>query len=176
MKLSKKQMTIKYSVYCLLILLAEIFQSVNGLFPEINGARCFFLIPVTVILTIDEDPKIAALLGLLAGLAWDCLAVRHMGFNMVFFTIMCYILASCTEFLFRATFWMQLVGAVIANVFYCLCYWLLFMVINPSEGSAESIWYFYVPSMIYTSVMSFIACLVLKPIKRKVGFSKKIEE
>ena len=61
MKLSKKQMTIKYSVYCLLILLAEIFQSVNGLFPEINGARCFFLIPVTVILTIDEDPKIAAL-------------------------------------------------------------------------------------------------------------------
>lgn len=169
MKLTKKQMTIKYAVYCLLILLAEIFQNINGLWPTIGGARCFFIIPVVVILSIDEEPRIAALLGLFTGLMWDTLSVQHMGFNLLFFTIVCYILSSLIAYLFRGTFWVQLVGSIIATVLYCLCYWLIFMVVKKSEGSVDSIWYFYLPSMLYTSVMSFLACLVIKPIKSRLN-------
>ena len=41
MELTKKQATIKYCVYCLLIVIADLMQNVGGLWFEIGGARCF---------------------------------------------------------------------------------------------------------------------------------------
>ena len=38
MKLTKKQATIKYCVYCLLIVIADLMQNVGGLWFEIGGA------------------------------------------------------------------------------------------------------------------------------------------
>ena len=94
MKLTKKQATIKYCVYCLLIVIADLMQNVGGLWFEIGGARCFFVIPVAVILGIDEDEKTAALLGFFAGLLWDCVARQHMGFNCIFLMLLCFVISS----------------------------------------------------------------------------------
>ncbi len=174
MKLTKEQLTIKYGVYCLLILLAEMLQNVYGLWPEIFGSRCFFIIPTVVILGIDEEPQTAAFLGMFAGFLWDCVSTEHMGFNFVIITLICYIISFLTDYLFRATFWVQVVAAGVASAFYLFVYWLIFMVINRSDGSVNTVFYFYVPSIIYTCVMGIAVCFVLTPIKTKLNKGIKI--
>ena len=69
--MSKRQQTIKYIFYCLIILICDLLQNVSGLFPEIYGARCFLLLPVSIILAMGEDERNGALIGLFAGLLWD---------------------------------------------------------------------------------------------------------
>lgn len=71
--MSKRQQTIKYIFYCLIILICDLLQNVSGLFPEIYGARCFLLLPVSIILAMGEDERNGALLGF-------CRA--FMGFNI----------------------------------------------------------------------------------------------
>ena len=81
--MSKRQQTIKYIFYCLIILICDLLQNVSGLFPEIYGARCFLLLPVSIILAMGEDERNGALLGLFAGLLWDLTSGVHMGFNCI---------------------------------------------------------------------------------------------
>ena len=64
--MSAKKQTVKYIIYCLIILGCDLLQNVQGLFPEVWGARCFLLLPVTIILAMGEDEKNGALLGLFA--------------------------------------------------------------------------------------------------------------
>lgn len=176
MKLTKEQLTIKYGVFCLLIVFGEMLQNVNGLWPEIFGSRCFFIIPIVVILGIDEEPYVSALLGMFAGFLWDCVSPTHIGFNFVIITIICYTLSFLTDHLFRSTFWVRVVGSTIATVVYLFTYWLFFMVINNSDGSSATIYYFYIPSMIYTGVMSIAICFVLTPIKDKLNSGIKLRK
>ena len=55
--MSAKKQTVKYIIYCLIILGCDLLQNVQGLFPEVWGARCFLLLPVTIILAMGEDEK-----------------------------------------------------------------------------------------------------------------------
>ena len=87
--MSKRQQTIKYIFYCLIILICDLLQNVSGLFPEIYGARCFLLLPVSIILAMGEDERNGALLGLFAGLLWDLTSGVHMGFKF-YFSVFCY--------------------------------------------------------------------------------------
>lgn len=52
--MSAKKQTVKYIIYCLIILGCDLLQNVQGLFPEVWGARCFLLLPVTIILAMGE--------------------------------------------------------------------------------------------------------------------------
>ena len=93
--MSKRQQTIKYIFYCLIILICDLLQNVSGLFPEIYGARCFLLLPVSIILAMGEDERNGALLGLFAGLLWDLTSGVHMGFNCIYIMLMCFFISTC---------------------------------------------------------------------------------
>lgn len=169
MELTKKEKTIKYAIYCLLIAVAAILQNVSGLFPQIAGARCFLLIPVVIILGIDEDEKNAALMGLLGGFLWDIFSVQHMGFNCIYLMLMCYISSALVSYIFRNTFWLSYVSTIIPVFFYSILYWLLFIVARHTQGSISAYFAFYLPCAVYTCVVSFVACLVLNVIKKKLN-------
>ncbi|MGN1122743.1 MAG: hypothetical protein ACI4RR_00245, partial [Eubacterium sp.] len=66
--MTKKQAYTKYLCYALIILLCDLLQNTAGLFPEIASARCFLLLPVSIILSMGEDEKNGAFIGLFAGL------------------------------------------------------------------------------------------------------------
>jgi rod shape-determining protein MreD len=136
---------------------------------EIGNARCFFLIPVTVILGINEDERVSALLGLFAGLLWDSMSAQHMGFNFIYLTLVCYITSSLVSYLFRNTFLINVLSAVICSVLYCVLYWLLFVMLSSSQGATASLGYFYIPCAVYTSVMAVIIYLILNIIKNKLN-------
>lgn len=169
MNLTKRERTIKYVVYCLLILGAGLLQNAGGNFLEIGRAKCFFLIPVAVTLGIDEDERGSALLGFVAGLLWDMVSAQHMGFNFIYLTLICYITSSLVSYLIRPTYWVAVLASVIATGIYVLSYWLIFVAFKGSTGSIQSFGYFYIPCFIYTSVVSLAIAGILAPIKRKLN-------
>ena len=102
--MSAKKQTVKYIIYCLIILGCDLLQNVQGLFPEVWGARCFLLLPVTIILAMGEDEKNGAFLGLFAGLLWDLTSGVHMGFNCIFIMIMCFFSCALVTYIARDIF------------------------------------------------------------------------
>ena len=74
MELSKREKTIKYTFYCVILAAAALLQNVHGLWLQIGGARCFLLVPAVILLSLGEDERTAALLGLFAGFLWDCVS------------------------------------------------------------------------------------------------------
>ena len=174
MELSKREKTIKYSVFCLVIAAFALLQNVGGLWFEIGSARCFFLIPVCVIAGLGEDEKVSALLGLFAGFLWDVVSASHMGFNCIFLMLMCYIMSALETFIFRDTFRLELAATGIISLTYVLLYWLFFVLRKGVDGSAVSFLTFYLPCFLYTVAMMPILYAILTPLKRKLN--KESEE
>lgn len=169
MELTKRERTIKYVVYVVILCVLSLLQNVGGLWFEIGGARCFFLVPAAVLLSLDEDEKASALIGLFSGLLWDITSAHHMGFNCLFIMVVCYIMSVLLTHLFRATFWVGYVGAVLFTFLYVLIYWLVFVLIKGGDGAASAFFTFYLPSFFYTAVMAFVMNLVFVPLKKKLN-------
>jgi len=172
-ELTKKEKTIKYCVYCAFIALFSLLQNVGGLWFEIGGARCFFLIPVCVIFSIDEDEKISAFLGLFAGFLWDAVSAQHMGFNCIYLMLACYISSALVTFIFRDTFRIEFISTGVITFIYVLLYWLFFVLRKGVEGSAFSFLSFYLPCFVYTLLMTPLLYAVLTPLKRKLNKEPK---
>jgi len=169
MELTKREKTIKYALFCLVIAAFSLLQNVGGLWFEIGTARCFFLIPVCVILGLDEDERISALLGLFAGLLWDAVSAQHMGYNAVFLMVLCYITSALVTFIFRDTFRIEFAATGILSLLYVLIYWLFFVLRKGVDGSGMSFLNFYFPCFIYTTLMMPLLYLILTPLKRKLN-------
>ena len=157
--MSKRQQTIKYIFYCLIILICDLLQNVSCLFPEIYGARCFLLLPVSIILAMGEDERNGALLGLFAGLLWDLTSGVHMGFFS----------SALVTYIARNIFITNIVSITVTTVLYAFIYWLFFIIIKGVSGGEMTLVTFYLPCVIYTLVLTPIIYLILKPIKRKLN-------
>lgn len=168
MDLTRKQKTIKYVCFCLLILAADLLQNVSGLLPEVFGARCFIIIPAVVILSLGEDELTASLLGLFAGFLWDMSSAVHMGFNCIFFAVICFISSALVNHLIRDTFITNMLISIVSIVLYCLTYWLCFIIIKGVDGGENTIFSFYLPCALYTAAITPIVFLIYKPIKKKL--------
>lgn len=170
MELTKKQLTIKYVCYCIMIIAADLLQNISGLFPEIAGARCFLLIPLVVFLASGEDFLAGTLLGLFAGLLWDLTSPVHMGFNCIMLSLFCFAASVLITYVARNIFITNIIASTVSIIIYILLYWLIFIVIRGIDGGYDTLFYFYIPSAVYTAVVSLPIWAVLKPIKK--GLSK----
>lgn len=167
MELTKKQTAVKYLFYALIILAAHLLQNIDGLFLQIGSARCFLLLPAAIILAMGEDEKIGALIGLGAGLLWDLNSGVHMGFNCIFIMIFCFFSSALITYIARNTFITNLLCSSAAVIFYCVTYWLCFIVIKGVEAGEITLLTFYLPSMIYTITVTPLLWLIINPIKNK---------
>jgi len=175
MELTKKQRTIKYFCYFLVIVLTDLLQNVSGLFPEIAGARCFLLLPAAIIFAMGENILAGSLIGLFAGLLWDLTGAVHMGFNCIFILLFCLIASALTTYITRDTFITNMIMTAVTIIFYCLIYWLCFIVIKGSGNETAILFRFYVPCAIYTAVLSPVLWLILNPMKRKLNHIQKLD-
>lgn len=169
MELTTNQKSIKYFLYCLCIAAAGVLQNTPGLLPQIGTARCFLIIPVVIILIMGEKELAAGLLGLFAGCVWDVHSAVHTGFNALFFMCVCFLISAITERFVRNIFITNMIAAISIAFLYILFYWLLFIIIQNVNGAADSLFTFYLPSAVYTAVLSPIIWLIFTPFKRKLS-------
>ena len=172
MELSYKDKLIKFGVYALTILAAALLQNIGGLWFTVFGARCFFIIPVCVLLGLGEDERVAAFLGLFGGILWDMISSGHRLYASIFLTLACYISSALVTFLFRNTYRYGVIAAGVSTLVFTLFYWLFFVVINGDDGRLAALGKFYIPSIVYTAVMSAVLYLIIKPLKAKLNKTK----
>ncbi len=168
MELNKKQNTIKYVLYCVLILLADLLQNTGGLITTIFSAHCFLLIPVTITLAMSEGEKEATLLGLFGGLLWDMVSADHLGFNSIFLALFCLLASYITENLVRNVYIVNLLVSVAGVFIYSVLYWVLFVASTKDTGSFATLGYYYIPCAIYTSVISILAVYLINLIRKNL--------
>ena len=173
MELNSRQRKIKYACLALIILALDLLQNVGGLFPELFGARCFLLIPAVIYISIGEEPFKAAMLGLFAGLLWDLTSLVHMGFNCLFFMLICYLASALTIFVARDTFLTNFILSTAVTFIYCFIYWLFFILIKGVDGGELTIISFYLPSAVYTVIVSLALYALYKPVKMKLNNVKQ---
>ena len=176
MELTQKERTIKYCLYAVLVLLAALLQNVLASHFEIGGARCFILLPAAVIIGINEDEKIAALYGLLGGAVLDITSAQTKCFNAVFLMLACYAASLLVAFYFRSTFHYNMAAVWLTVALYCLLYWLLFVLLKGSTGAGYVLARFYLPSAVYTGVVTPLLYLLLKPLGNKLNKIDIIKE
>lgn len=172
MELSYKDKIIKYGVYALAILAAALLQNVDGLWFTVFGARCFFIIPVCVLIGVGEDERAAAFMGLFGGLLWDMVSSNHRLFASIFMTLVCYISAALVTFLFRNTYRYGVIAASSAAVLFSLLYWLFFILTRGEDGRLAALGFFYIPSAIYTALMGAALYLFIRPLKARLNKTK----
>ena len=171
MELTYKEKTIKYGVYALVILVAAILQNVSGCWFSVFGARCFFLIPTCVLLGVGEDERAAVFMGLFGGILWDMISSQHRLFASVFLVLACYISSALVTFLFRNTYKYGIIASGISTLIFTILYWMIFVLPDGGDGRLYALGSFYIPSMIYTIVMSFLIYLGIRPLKAKLNKS-----
>lgn len=172
MELSFREKTIKYAVYALVILAASILQNVDGAWFTIFGARCFFLIPVCVIIGLDEDVRGAAFLGMFGGALWDMISSQHRIFALVFLGLICYLSSALVNYIFRNTFGYAVIASSVAAILFCILYWIFYVLIGGEDGRLAALGFFYIPSAIYTTAMSAVLYVALNPLKQKLNKSR----
>ncbi|MDD6727851.1 MAG: rod shape-determining protein MreD [Eubacteriales bacterium] len=173
--MTKRQKTAKWLSFGGILLLCDLLQNTAGLFPEIGGARCFLLLPAAIILSMGEDERDGAFLGLFAGLLWDVSSGVHLGFNSIFIMVMCFFSCALVTYVARNTFITNMISSVVTVILYCLIYWLFFIIIKGVDGGEMTLFSFYIPCMIYTVAATPVLWLILRPVKRKFEY-KEIPE
>lgn len=174
MDLTKRDRTIKYVVYCLLIAVSSLLQNASGSLLELGNARCFLVIPVVVVLGIDEDERVAGLLGLFGGLLWDAVAGQHLGFNAIFLMLFCYISSALVSYLLVSRYWIRFGFCVVAELIYVLLYWLLFVMTKGDNTAGATFGYFYIPCFFYTAFVSLLVAWVLSPLVMRLNKEQRI--
>ncbi len=169
MDLSYKQRTLKVVVYLILTALAALIQNTAGLTIEIGEARCFLLLPVCMILGSGEDERFAAVIALVGGMLWDLSSAVHLGFNAIYMCIMCFFGAALITYILRNTFITNFIFSVVFILIYCILYWLFFIIIKDVRGAELSLFTFYLPSALYTIVITPFIYLILRPIKNRLN-------
>lgn len=169
MDLSYKQRTLKVVIYLALTALAALIQNTAGLTLEIGGARCFLLLPVCMILGAGEDERFAAVIALVGGMLWDLSTAVHLGFNAIYMCIMCFFGAALITYIIRNTFITNFIFSTVFIIIYCVLYWLFFIIIKDVRGAELSLFTFYLPSALYTIVVTPFIYLILRPIKNKLN-------
>ena len=149
MELTTHQKTVKYTVYCLVIAVAGLLQNTPGLFWQIGSARCFLLLPVTLLLVMGERELPAALLGL--------------------FMLLCFGVSTVMERYIRSTFVTHMLFALPAPFLYGLLYWLCFILIKGVDGGTNTLFTFYLPCALYTAVVAPILWFLLRPLRQRLN-------
>ena len=168
MDLSYRKRITKTIIYVLIIAATAIIQNTSGLVIEIGGARCFLLLPVTIMLSMGEDEGFAGVLGLIGGLFWDLTSAVHLGFNAAFMCIACFCCASLVTFILRNTFISNFVFSALAAFLYAFLYWLFFIIIKGVHGAELRLFSFYLPCAVYTTVITPIIWFFINWIKKKI--------
>ena len=169
MDLSYKQRKLKVVIYLVLTALAALIQNTAGLALEIGGARCFLLLPVCMILGSGEDERFAAVIALVVGMLWDLSSAVHLGFNAVYMCIMCFFGAALITYIIRNTFITNFIFSMVFILIYCILYWLFFIIIKDVRGAELSLFTFYLPSALYTIIITPVIYLILRPIKNRLN-------
>ena len=150
---SRKRIYLRRALLAATILVCSVLQNTDGWFPRIAGAGALLLIPLTAAIAMFERDISGMLFGLFAGALWDIFASGN-NFNAMFFVIMGFTCGTLINLVMRNNFVTHLILTAAFTFIYCTGYWLWHFVFAGTGGSFYAYMVYYLPSIIYTAVLS----------------------
>lgn len=163
-------------IFLLLIVFTAILQNTNGLFPKIYNASAMLIIPLVICISMFEREMISMLMGLAAGLIWDFYSARMDGF----YSLLLVMTGFFCSYLIRRYMRNNIVTAIfytaICSLGCVLAYWLFFVTAGGMQGAGHLLLVKYLPSALYTVVLTPIYYYFIKMISLKYREAAVAEE
>lgn len=149
-------------VFLLFIVVCHLLQNTPHMFPEIMGARCFLLLPLTVCIAMFLHNLPATLLALFAGALWDSSAAVLDGYNAIFFLLSSTGIALLMNYLMRNNLWSAAILGALTILLYGTLHWLFFIILRGVPGGAILYVTYYLPSALYTFLFTPVFYFLLR--------------
>ncbi len=161
-----KKLIIRRICLALIILLLSVMQNTDGFFPQIFGVRALLLIPFVVCVGMFERDIWGMILGLFAGLLWDITA-SGASFNALFLLAAGFVCGTLINTIMRNNIVTAGILSFIFSVFYNVGYWLFHYIITPMDSAAFILIRYYIPSIIYTTVLTPVIFLLVRGLEKR---------
>ncbi len=150
------------------ILLFSLLQNTSGIIPEPFGARAFLLIPLTVFIGMFERGVSGALLGAFAGIVWDISSDKD-GFFGIMMLLTAFFCTLMITYLMRNNIVSALVLTALCLAINIFVFIIIFYVLSGVKGVSYFIFRFYLPSFLFTTLLSPAVYVLVRTVYNKSG-------
>lgn len=150
----------------LILLLLSILQNTDGYFPQFFGVRALLLIPAVVCISMYERDLVGMFFGLGAGALWDIFASGG-SFNALFLLTAGFLCGTLINTIMRNNVVTATLLSAIWTLIYNLIYWLFHHVFTSFDSAGFMLWRYYLPSVIYTVVLTPIVFIIIRAVEKK---------
>ncbi|MBQ8504419.1 MAG: hypothetical protein IJ491_09130 [Clostridia bacterium] len=147
---------IRKALLVCLVAVTAVFQHTSGAIPSLFGTRAMLLIPLVVAIAVYERSMNGLFFGALAGILWDFATVRGDGFFSVSLAAAGFLCGSLVTYIMRNNLATNLILSLVSTGTVNVVYWLIFIFRKGYEGSAQVLFGYYLPSVLYTMVFAFV--------------------
>jgi rod shape-determining protein MreD len=169
-----KKVLLRNIALILFILLFSLLQNTSGIIPEPFGARAFLLIPLTVFIGMFERGVSGTLLGAFAGILWDVSSDKDGFFGIMMF-LTAFFCTLMITYLMRNNIASALVLTALCLAVNILVFIILFYVLSGVEDILYFVFRFYLPSYIFTLLLSPVVYLLVRAVYGKWGEFRRIK-
>ncbi len=141
---------VKYTAFCLEILLCYIIQSTPGLTLEVFGGRPVLMIPIAMTVAVFEGEIPSIIFGVICGLMADSGYSGPMGYYAIMLSVLCYIVSILMENYIRTNLLTAVLIGVISIPIIIVGQFLLFYVVMGYGYAMEYFVAHYISRIIYT--------------------------
>ena len=170
---TKKKNRIRWLIFGLILLLAFLIQSTNGLSLRLGELKIPVLLPVLSVICMFEKEKSACWYGLFAGLLLDSISAVMIGYNALILLILCTAIGYLATNLLRNTILTNVITGFVFMFLYESLYWLFFIDFKQYIGASQVYFSSYLPAAFIGAIMIipifFIIRIINRPLQAKEG-------
>ncbi len=164
---------IRKALLVCLVAVTAVFQHTDGAIPTLFGAKAMLLVPLVVAIAVHERSINGLFFGAFAGILWDFATVRGDGFFSVLLACVGFLSGCLVTYLMRNTVLTNLILSFISISTVNVGYWFFFIFRRGYEGSAEVLFGYYLPSVLYTVLFAILYYYIVGAIHRNTLKKKK---
>ncbi len=152
---TRRNTSIKITVYALILILFYLLQSVPALHLRFMGNAPELMLLLTVCVAFNESEDFSAFFGLVAGILNDIVTDSTVGISALIFMFAAFFIAVLLKTLLRSFFLTYVSLTLILLVIYLIIKYLLALMLGGSIPFGTALMQVMLPKFLFTSVLSY---------------------
>lgn len=170
---TRRTIIIRYTVWAVLLLLAFLVQTTNGLALNVGKAHICLIIPIVICISMFEMEKVGCWYGLAAGLLMDIPSPVISGYNALVMLITGTLVGLLVRYLLRNTLLSAIVFCGSSLFLYESFYWLFFVFLKGTAAPNGIYWSNYFSTFLVSMIFVIPIYLIMSFIYKKLSVTEK---
>ena len=162
----RKNFVLRWATYIALIFLSYLFQITPRVF-EIFSIKPLWLLSIAVCISVYESEITASVVGVICGLFMDISSGRIIGFNAAVLMVLCCGVSLLATYVMRINFISNMIVTVGACFLHQMTDYIFSFLIWIEKGSHKLLYTQYLPTLVYTAIITAFFYMLVKRIRRK---------